>query len=70
MKIVKDGKKIAVLPDSPKNFDAGCKGGTLTIIIGNDDVTLARYATHDEASAVLKSLGKCYLNGESTFNLP
>ena len=41
MKIIKTGKVICELPDEPKNFDGGCKGGKVWMTVGDDEIVLS-----------------------------
>lgn len=71
MKIIKDGKPIAELPDKPRNFDSGCKGGQITLIIGDAETKIARYKkSNDTASEIVKAMCKSYLAGKEEFILP
>lgn len=70
MKILKDGKPVAELPDQPKNFDGGCKDGQITLAIGDNEVKLARYESNDTAGAIVNAMCKSYLSGAQTFTLP
>ena len=70
MKIIKDGKPIAELPDLPKNFDGWTRDGQITLVIGDDEVKLARYEDADTANQILKALCDNYLAGAETFSLP
>ncbi len=68
MKILKSGKVIAELPDEPKNFDGGCKGGKVWLVVGDDEVVLGHYA--ERASEVVNALHDAYFSGADTFDLP
>ena len=70
MKIFKDGVELLELPDKPKNFDGGCKGGTLFITHGDEKVTLATYGSFAEASTVNRALWTAYRNDAISFDLP
>lgn len=70
MKVFDNGELVAELPDTPKNFDGGCKRGVLTLSIGNGDVTLKTFDAHEIARATLKSLMRAYLDGQPQFTLP
>ena len=68
MKILKAGKVIAELPDNPKNFDGGCKGGKVWLVVGDNEVVLGYYA--ERASKVVSALHDAYFSGADTFDLP
>lgn len=70
MKIVRDGKQIAELPDKPRNFDSGCKDGQITLAIGDVETKIARYSSNETASEVVRAMCKSYLSGETEFILP
>ena len=70
MKIIKDDKPIAELPDKPKNFDGSCKDGQITLTIGDDEVKIARYSSNDTAGEIVKAMCKAYLAGKDEFILP
>ena len=70
MKIFKNGNVIAELRDEPKDFEGGCKGGVVWLVVGDDDVKLARYATHERAQEVSRAISKAYFAGEIEFVLP
>lgn len=70
MKIYKDGELIADLPSKPKNLDCGCREGVISIVIGNDDVRLAKYSSQEIGGAVQEELCKAYLADAEEFNLP
>lgn len=63
MKILKAGVVIAELPDKPQNFEGSCKRGRLTLVIGDNEVTIAEYDSQDTARTVLFELRKQYLDG-------
>lgn len=70
MTIFKDGKPIAALPDTPKNFDCGCKDGEIMLAIGDTEVKLARYDSNATAGAIVREMCKSYLSGATSFTLP
>lgn len=70
MKILKDGKPIAELPDTPKNFDCGCKDGQITLAIGDTEIKLVQYSSNDTAGAIVQAMCKSYLSGATSFTLP
>lgn len=70
MKVFDNGELVAELPDTPKNFDGGCKRGVLTIAIGGNDVTLKAFGTHELARDTLRKLMRAYLDGQPEFYLP
>ncbi|MBR0287784.1 MAG: hypothetical protein IJQ82_02275 [Selenomonadaceae bacterium] len=70
MKIIKSGNVIATLRDEPKDFEGGCKGGIVWVVVGDDDVKLARYSTNERAYEVQRSLSDAYFNGDEEFVLP
>ena len=70
MKIFKGGEVVAELRDEPKDFEGGCKGGVVWLVVGDDDVKLARYATHERAQEVSRAISKAYFAGEIEFVLP
>ena len=70
MKIIKDGKPIAELPDKPRNFDGYSKDGQITLTIGDTETKIARYKSNDTAGDIVKAMCKSYLAGETEFILP
>ena len=70
MKIYKDGELITELSNKPKNLDCGCRGGVVTIVVGDKDIKLATYQTQARASEVMQTLCEAYLTDEEEFNLP
>lgn len=70
MKIIKDGKPIAELPDKPRNFDGYSKDGQITLTIGDTEVKIARYSSNDTAGEIVKAMCKSYLAGAEDFILP
>lgn len=70
MKIIKSGEVIAQLRDEPKDFEGGSKGGTVWIVVGDDDVKLARYATNERAQEICRKIHDAYFAGEEEFILP
>ena len=69
MKIIKDGKLICELPDNPKNFDGGCKGGKVWLMVGDNEVVLAHYENYERASKVVSALHDAYFSGADEFDL-
>lgn len=70
MKIIKSGEVIAELRDEPKDFEGGSKGGTVWIVVGDDDVKLARYATTERAQEICHKIHDAYFAGEEEIILP
>ena len=70
MKIIKDGKPIADLPDKPKNFDGRSKDGQITLTQGDVETKIARYSSNETASEVVRAMCKSYLSGAAEFILP
>ena len=70
MKIIKDGKPIAELPDKPRNFDGWSKDGQITLSIGDSETKIARYKSNETASEIVKAMCKSYLSGAEEFILP
>ena len=70
MKILKAGKVMAELPDNPKNFDSGCKGGKVWLAVGDNEVVLGYYGTYERASKVVDALHDAYFSGADEFDLP
>jgi len=70
VKIFKGDNEIAEMPDRPQNLDAGCKGGTLSVVIDGKNVVIGRFPTQQQACHVLHDLCQSYLHGHKTFNLP
>ena len=70
MKIIKSGEVVAELRDEPKDFEGGSKGGTVWIVVGDDDVKLARYATTERAQEICREIHDAYFAGEEEFILP
>lgn len=68
MKILKGGKVIAELPDELKNFDGGCKGGKVWLVVGDNEVVLGHYGKR--ASEVVSALHDAYFSGADEFELP
>lgn len=70
MKIIKSGEVIAQLRDEPKDFEGGSKNGTLWIVVGDSDVTLAKYATTERAQEICREIHDAYFAGDEKFILP
>lgn len=70
MKIIKLGEVIAELRDEPKDFEGGNKGGVLWLVVGDSDVTLAKYATTERAQEICHKIHDAYFAGEEEIILP
>lgn len=70
MKIIKAGEVIAQLRDTPKDFEGGCKGGTVSVVVGDSEVSLARYESPERAGEVLNALHDAYFAGNDEFVVP
>lgn len=70
MKIYKGGELITELATRPKNLDCGCKGGVVSIVVNNQDVTLAKYSSQERGCEVMKALSQAYLADEEEYTLP
>ncbi|MBQ6298683.1 MAG: hypothetical protein IJK81_13545 [Selenomonadaceae bacterium] len=69
MKIIKSGKVICELPEEPKNFDGGCKGVKVWMTVGDDEIVLSHYESHERASEVIRALHDAYFSGADEFDL-
>ena len=68
MEIVKNGKPLLRMP---KNFEGGCRDGTVFIMIDDEsEFVLSEYATFDRASEVLDDLSKAFISNEKEFVMP
>ena len=70
MKIFKNGNVIAELRDEPKDFEGGCKNGWVWIVVGDDDVKLAHYATNERAGEIARAIMDAYFNDAAEFIMP
>lgn len=70
MKIIKADKVVAELRDNPKDFEGGVKDKVVWLVVGDDDVKLARYATNERAGEVSRALMDAYFKNQPEFILP
>ena len=70
MKIIKSGEVVAQMRDTPKDFEGGCKGGTVSVVVGESEVKLARYESPERAGEVLNALHDAYFAGNDEFIVP
>ena len=70
MKIIRNGREIAELPDKPKTFEGWRDGTAIHIYINNADYQIAKYSTAERADEVRDNLFRQYLGGAKSFILP